>query len=73
MTLPEFEILTLLARWGPLTSTELRDSAGPESAYHWQAYAARLRELEKRGFVWRKDPVAGVWDLTDTGRELTTA
>jgi DNA-binding HxlR family transcriptional regulator len=75
VTSGEFEILAGLERWGPLTAGELlsdwqRIWGGGRT---WQGYAAKLRALERRGFVYRSDPVAHIWDLTEKAREVLAA
>lgn len=71
MTPNEFAILYLLAEYGPLTATELRDFRAPSRQFPWQSYSSKLRSLRNRGLVTKgTDPASVIWQLTDRGREV---
>lgn len=67
----EFSLLEELAEFGPLTAVELRNSHPRVIGYGtWQGVVASLCSLERREFVRRHDPAAGIWDITDRAREV---
>jgi repressor of nif and glnA expression len=68
MTSGEVWILEELTRWGPLTAQELLDSDPLRDHRTRQGKAAKLVQLEQRGFVRRCGDVS--WEITDSGREV---
>lgn len=66
----ELHLLEQLDEFGPLTARELHDGDRLGGFSSWQGVVGSLRSLERREFVCRHDPVAGIWELTDRAREV---
>lgn len=71
MTVSEFETLDCLRRLGARAAEDIAEDLYPLGTT--RGYAAKLRELEKRGLVMHDDQRPPEWDLTLKGWSILNA